>query len=131
MLANCFPDPLNATRVVCRLNSLSRSSTVLRYNLMLAAATLVYGWAPVALAQETSDLQPYDAGYAVRAAELCPGLSIPVKFGPEMTSQAPFVRGAAMFDLMATKQSPEAACKAALNLYDAQTGKVAKLLGRK
>jgi len=94
-------------------------------------AAVVFTFVFQALAQDQSDLQPYDAGYAVRAAELCPGITIPVKFGPEMSVQAPFVRGAAMFDLMASKQGPEAACKAALNLYDAQTGKVAKLLGRK
>lgn len=80
------------------------------------------------LAELPDEITPYDAGYVSRAAELCPNVSLVVEFSAETKQAEPYKSGAAMFDANKQSQALESACKAALRLYNAKTGKVAKLL---
>ena len=86
---------------------------------------------PVELAQAGGELQPYDAGFAFKASQACPGLTMLIPMGPDAAADEGFKRGVAMFEHYEKLQTLDGACKAALKLYDSTTGKAAKVLGRK
>ena len=79
-------------------------------------------------AQASVELSPYDAGYATAAAQECPGTLMVIKLDDSLKAQSDFKRGAGMFAHYKELQKLEGACKAAMNLYNSKTGKVAKLL---
>jgi hypothetical protein len=87
--------------------------------------------APQQVAQASEELAPYDAGYAYKASQACPGVTLLVPMGAEAQASPEFKRGVAMFDRYLELQKAEGACKAALNLYDSKTGKAYKVLERK
>lgn len=97
----------------------------------MALPTLAAEPAGQQVAQASDELAPYDAGYAFKASQSCPGVTLLVPIGAEAQGSPEFKRGAAMFDRYFELQKAEGACKAALNLYDSKTGKVAKVLERK
>ena len=77
------------------------------------------------------DLTPYDAGYASQAAASCPGVTLTAELSAETKADPDFKRGQDMFSRYVETMKPEGACKAALKLYDAETGKVRKVLRQK
>lgn len=93
-----------------------------------AASAAELAAAPQVLAQAADEVSPYDAGYAFAASQKCPGATLLLPLGPEAQANEQFKRGMAMFERYVTAQTTEGACKAALNLYNDQTGKVAKIL---
>ena len=107
----------------------SRARRLATARVVAIVSALVGGRLP-ALAAD-GDLTPYDAGYAYHASRTCPDVQLLVAISPEMQASAQFQSGVDMFAAYLKAPGPEWACKAALNLYDAKTGKVAKLLGRK
>ena len=95
----------------------------------LIAMALCEAMTLTVLAQDSDDqVTRYDAGYASQAAMKCPGVTLTVKTSIATEAARDFTSGTAMFDMLIRKTSLEAACKSALNLYDAKTGKVAKVL---
>jgi hypothetical protein len=119
----------NSTGTVIVMRVLFASLAGLAALTMIAKTAAVAG--PTTLAQASDELAPYDAGFAIRASEKCPGLTMLVPLGDEAKANEQFKRGVAMFDRYLELQTMEAACKAALNLYDSKTGKAAKVLAPK
>ncbi len=87
--------------------------------------------APQQVAQAGEEMSPYDAGYAFKASQICPGVTMLVPMGAEAQASPEFKRGVAMFDRYLELQKVEGACKAAFNLYDSKIGKAYKVLERK
>ena len=99
----------------------------------LIAAALLAATSLAAAAQDdpNDEVAPYDSGYASKAALRCPGLAMTFQTSIATEAARDFTSGTAMFDMLTRKQSLEAACKSALNLYDSKTGKIAKILIQK
>ncbi len=103
------------------------SAALARY---VTAALLSSGTPHLAHAADepAADLTPYDAGYASQAATGCPGLTLVAEPSAETKADPDFKRGQDMFKRYVETMKIEGACTAALKLYDARTGKVAKVL---
>lgn len=86
---------------------------------------------PVNVAQNSLELQPYDAGYASKAATTCPGLTLIPKIDDETKATDSFKRGVAMFETLQKSMQLDGACKSALKLFHAETGKTAKILANR
>jgi hypothetical protein len=103
--------------------------------ILLAAVPAFMGCASAAQSERaipvSDELAPYDAGFAYRASEKCPGVAMLIPLGPQALVHPDFKRGVAMFEHYVTVQTIDGACRAAAGLYDERTGKAAKLLGRK
>jgi hypothetical protein len=105
----------------------------IRFYVLAAAIAVTGAQASIAadavkVAQNSKDLQPYDAGYAFMAATTCPGLTLIPMIDEETKASDSFKRGVAMFETLQKSMQIEGACKAALNLFNAATGKAARLL---
>ena len=84
-----------------------------------------------AAGEPASNITSYDAGYASEAASSCPSVTLVAELTAETKADPDFKRGQEMFKHYVETIQVEGACKAALKLYDAETGKVAKVLRRK
>ncbi|MGI9522948.1 MAG: hypothetical protein ACR2PG_15020 [Hyphomicrobiaceae bacterium] len=76
----------------------------------------------------SSVVSRYDLGYAHKAAQDCPQLALLVDVDNDDLVSPDFVRGATIVTQQIKQIGLELICKFATNLYDAQSGKVAKLL---
>lgn len=74
---------------------------------------------------------PYDLGYAHAASLRCPSLSMTVEVSEEVRASSEFRAGVEMVISHMAGLSEERVCGMALNLYDADNGKSAKILQKK
>lgn len=105
--------------------------------LMLTAA---WGLAHSAACAQTASLAQhaqgpqiglYDLGYAYQASQKCAGVTLDVPVAAETHALDPFLSGARTFDENVQVRDLAWSCEAALKLFDARTGKAAKVLSKR
>jgi hypothetical protein len=81
-------------------------------------------------AAKAQSVSPYDLGYAYQASQVCPGLVLTVPVPEDAKTSSAFSDGVAMVQSNLERLTPERTCVFAMNLYDAENGKAAKILKR-
>ncbi|MDX2290159.1 MAG: hypothetical protein NW217_15240 [Hyphomicrobiaceae bacterium] len=78
-----------------------------------------------------ASVTPYDYGYAMRAGQSCPDLELIAPPPDAIRGEPDFARGVAIVETYLARLGLDVTCRFAANLYESQSGKVARLLRRK
>lgn len=97
----------------------------------IARAIVSLSLSPIPLsAAKAQSVSPYDLGYAYQASQVCPGLVLTVPVPEGVKTSSAFSEGVAMVQGNLERLTRERTCDFAMNLYDAENGKAAKILKR-